>query len=373
LSIKLCDDTYDVSYFLFMKNEFKRILIIRPSAMGDIVMATSMIGILREAFPEAFIAWLVDSSYQDLLSKNPQLDKIIKWPKARWKCLIKKGKYLDFLKELKAFLKELRTLNFDLAIDAQGLLRSRAFAWFSGAEVRLGLDSKEPGRFLMTRIISQKRDDKRMGSEYMELMDALGLSFDKLRVTMEIFPGEEDDVSAKKILMDSSVASPYAVFCPFTTRPQKHWLIERWCKLSEELEKLLNLKTVVLGGSGDKHEGARLSQVSMGRIIDLTGKTTLLQSAAIIRNSSLVIGVDTGLTHMGIAYNRPTVAIFGSTCPYLHTSQKNAAVIYNRFPCSPCRRQPVCGDSFACMVSITTEQVINIVKGLLNQDAYFTH
>jgi heptosyltransferase-1 len=347
-----------------MEKNFNKILIIRPSAIGDIVMATPMIGVLRSAFPDAFIAWLVDAALKDLLIRDPRIDKVIEWPKARWKYLAKKGRYFDLTKETGRFIKRLRSYDFDLVIDAQGLLKSRLFARLSGAKTRLGLDSKEPGKFLMTEVLSQKRNDKRIGSEYRELTKTLGLHTQ--RFPMEIVVGSEDEAYSQKKLHEAGLHSQYAVFSPFTTRPQKHWLPERWLTLSKEIEKLYGLRSAVLGGNNDRKEGKKLAHGSRGRIIDLTGKTSLLESACIIKHAAILIGVDTGLTHMGIAFGRPTIALFGSTCPYLNTFQKNAIVIHNKFSCSPCRRKPICGQKFTCMESITVDQVIKTVERLIN-------
>jgi len=83
-----------------------------------------------------------------------------------------------------------------------------------------------------------------------------------------------------------------------------------------------------------------------------------VQSAAVIKNAALMIGVDTGLTHMGTAFMRPTVALFGSTCPYLITASPATRVLYHPFPCSPCRRSPTCSGEFPCMADITVAEVM---------------
>ncbi|MCG7962328.1 MAG: glycosyltransferase family 9 protein, partial [Candidatus Thiodiazotropha taylori] len=92
--------------------------------------------------------------------------------------------------------------------------------------------------------------------------------------------------------------------------------------------------------------------------INLVGETSLRQAAALIARGSLVVGVDTGLTHIGIAMNRPTLCLFGSTRPYLDTTHENAQVIYHPRSCSPCKRKPTCQGSFDCMAEITAAEVV---------------
>ena len=86
--------------------------------------------------------------------------------------------------------------------------------------------------------------------------------------------------------------------------------------------------------------------------------TSLRQAAALIERAKLLIGVDTGLTHMGIAFDRPTLCLFGSTCPYLDTTHDNAQVIYHRLSCSPCKRRPTCDGRFDCMQAISVDEVL---------------
>lgn len=104
-------------------------------------------------------------------------------------------------------------------------------------------------------------------------------------------------------------------------------------------------------------------------MIDLTGKTSLTAAAAIIERSQLLIGVDTGLTHMGHAAQIPTAALFGSTRPYLETGLASSHVIYHAMECSPCKRNPTCGGRFDCLRSITPDEVMQVAQTLTEQSA----
>jgi heptosyltransferase-1 len=343
----------------------KSILIIRPSSMGDIVMASPMVNVLREAYPKAYIAWLVEPSLGELLRHHPALDELICWPKTQWENLLKQGRFLALAREVRKLASKMRLRHFDMALDAQGLLRSRMLAFLSGARQRVGLDSREPGRFLMTKICLHTPNSKRMSSEYYGLMRVLGLSPKVFHP--EVVLSMEDERAARRQLRAKGLGKRYAVICPFTTRPQKHWFIERWAALSVAVHDRLSLPTVVLGGPRDVDGSRRIQGLSNVRISDLTGKMTLGQAAAVIKHSTLVVGVDTGLTHMGVAFDRPTIALFGATCPYLSTASPSAIVIYEEFPCSPCRRSPTCNNEFTCMKSISMERVLNAAENLLRR------
>lgn len=324
-----------------------------------------MIKVLRNAYPQAHIAWVVEPPARDLLRHNAALDEVICWPKTRWKQLLKQGRFIALAREVRRFADEMRLRGFDIALDGQGLLKSRILAWLSGARDRVGFDSREPGRSLMTKIISRGPNDKRTSSEYYYLMQVLGLSPAEFRPDVTISP--EDQKAAENKIRGAGIGARYGVICPFTTRPQKHWFEERWAALSVALEERLRLPVAVLGGSGDVDDSRRIRSLVQGKIHDLTGTTTLGQSAAIIKNASLVVGVDTGLTHMGVAFDRPTIALFGATCPYLYAASANTIVLYESLPCSPCRRKPTCNGDFTCMKLIGVEEVFNAAESVLKR------
>ncbi|MCP4690383.1 MAG: glycosyltransferase family 9 protein [Desulfobacterales bacterium] len=346
----------------------KRILIIRPTAIGDIVMASPMLRTLRDAWPGAYIAWLAEPSVGDLLREHPLLDEIIYWPKARCKALAKKGRLIQLAREMKKVRDKMRRGRFDLAIDAQGLFRSRFLAWLSKAPERIGFQSGEPGEWLMTNVISRGPKNQRMSSEYRYLMEELGLSPGAFHP--EIHAPETDARSARGKLDAMGVGAAYAVISPFTTRPWKHWLDDRWAELADRIERRRGLPVVMLGGPGDVSRGKVIRDLAGTDLYDLTGKTTLGESVSVIEKATLVMGVDTGLTHMGLAFRRPTIAIFGATRPYLYTPGDNTVILYNHLPCSPCRRRPTCAAlPYPCMDSIRVEQALAAVDSLLYEKA----
>jgi len=158
----------------------------------------------------------------------------------------------------------------------------------------------------------------------------------------------------------------YLVICPFTTRPQKHWFDEHWQQVILRIRARYKLRTIILGGPGDLEHAEKISEESGA--INLAGKTSLSEAAAIIKKASLLIGVDTGLTHMGHAFHVPTLALFGSTCPYAFAGVDTSKVLYLNKWCSPCRRRPTCKGKFDCMRDITPDLVLTEVKTLMKNN-----
>jgi heptosyltransferase I len=345
------------------------ILIVRLSAIGDIVFASPLIHALRQRYPDARISWLVQPESQALLECHAELDEVIVWPRAQWSALWKQRRWGALWCAVRALRSQLRAHRFDLAVDVQGLMKSGFLTWLSGARQRIGLGSREGSQRLMTRVIEKGGESQRIGSEYRYLAQQLGLPVAEFEMWVGLCDSDSD--YARALLEQHELGEGFVAICPFTTRPQKHWFEVSWRRLIESIGRQWGLPVVMLGGPGDK-PAAQAIAGDMPGLIDLTGETSLRQAAAVIARADLVVGVDTGLTHMGIAMLRPTLCLFGSTCPYLDTGHDNAQVIYHAFDCSPCKRKPTCNGTFDCMRAITVEQVMaraELLPGFRETDA----
>ncbi|AOF81742.1 glycosyltransferase 9 family protein [Methyloversatilis sp. RAC08] len=337
----------------------KRILIVRTSAIGDVVFASPLAAALRRSHPDAWIAWLVEPGIDALISHDPAIDARILWPKAEWVQLWRSGRRIELWRRVRALRAELRGHHFDTVLDLQGLLKSGVLAWLSGAPTRIGLGSREGSQWLMTRVVPRGGDVARISSEYLHLAQQLELDTGDFMPALHVAP--EADARAQALLTEYGlVPGRYAVFAAFTTRPQKHWFEDAWQTLAAKLVAQTGLTPVLLGGPADAHAAASIAAGAPG-LINLVGRTKLPEAAALVRSAGLLVGVDTGLTHMGIAFSVPTVAIFGSTCPYTNTGRANALVIWLGMSCSPCRRNPTCGGAWTCLRDITPERVLEDV------------
>lgn len=323
-----------------------RILIIRLSALGDVVMASGLIPALRHLHPQAHIAWLVEPAAAPLLRHNPRLDEVIVWPRGEWQQLWRERRYLTLWRRVRQFRRELKERRFDVVLDAQGLLKSAVWARASGAPRRISLIGHESSHRLMTeRVVPPPDPTKPIGNEYRYLAKYLGAPGQAFQLDLAL--GDAARVAATNKLAQAGVQGRWAALCPFTTRPQKHWFEDRWAALATRL-RAAGLTPVMLGGPADAEAAARIAAMAPG-LVNLAGALKLDETAAAIAQSSLLIGVDTGLTHMGTALKVPTVALFGSTRPYLDARTPSTRILYEALDCSPCHRHPTCGGAFHCM------------------------
>ncbi len=341
-----------------------RILLVRLSAIGDIVFASPLVAALRRLCPRAHIAWLVQPECRALLGHHPDLDEVIVCPLGHWRRLWRERRFVELGRRLLAMRETLREQHFTVAIDLQGLAKSGLLTRLSGAAERIGLGSREGSAWLMTRTVQRGGDPARIGSEYLFLAQALGLPTDPFEMAVHYDPAAAR--TADETLVREGLTSGFVALCPFTTRPQKHWFEDRWADLARRLRRDLGLTPVLLGGPKDREAADRIADTAADgsegerrpALVNLAGQTSLTEAAALIDRAALLVGVDTGLSHMGIAAGTPSVLLFGSTCPYLETTRANARVLYHRLPCSPCKRRPTCAGAFTCMREIRVGEVL---------------
>ncbi len=333
-----------------------RILVVRTSAIGDVVFASPLAAALRRSWPGAYIAWVVEPGIDALIASDPAIDECIVWPKTQWLELWRRRHWAELWRRVGAFRAQLRQRHFDLALDLHGLAKSALIARMSGAPRRVGLGAREGSRWLVTEVVERAGDPARIGSEYLHLAQYLGLECDDFLPRLSLDANTEQRALAQLAKRGIEPAR-YAVFAAFTTRPQKHWFEDAWIELAGKLQARTGLRIVLLGGRSDRDAAARIACAAPG-LVDLTGATDLGEAAAIVRHAALLVGVDTGLTHMGIAFSVPTVALFGSTRPYTNTGRANARVVWLGLGCSPCGRRPTCGGAWTCMREITADRVV---------------
>ncbi|MGC8768230.1 glycosyltransferase family 9 protein [Calditerrivibrio sp.] len=330
----------------------KKILLIRLSAIGDIVFATTMLKPLKES-GKVKIYWLVNSPLSSILYGNVYIDEIISLPVDRWKWLFKKLKFVTLIIEILQFVRKLNKYQFDISIDLHGILKGSIWAFLSGSKEKIGLGKKEFNWIFLDKVYPRGGDVSFFASEYLYLAELLGCEITDKKPFLSV--PQETKNNVKQNLM-SNVKDKFFVIAPFTTRPQKHWIEIYWQELLKRiLSDYPDNDIIILGGKNDYDAAERL--VVHENVKNFSGKTKLDEAMAIIYLSVGIIGVDTGLTHMGTAFEKNTIAIFGSTVPYLTTANPKTKVLYAGLPCSPCKRNPTCNNRFDCMHAITSEMV----------------
>ncbi len=342
------------------------ILVVRLSAMGDLVMASGFVQALHHAHPGARLVWLVQSGLESVVAAIPGVDSVLVWPRREWRELWRARRWAELWAAIRTFRSQLRSLRADWSIDLQGLLKSGLMGWLSGAPRRTSLGGREGSAWISHEVFARgaNREEERavVGAEYAELAQHLGLCLSSEIRPRLVIPENELRELDDALTTHGLEPGRYVVLCPFTTRPQKHWpeshwrvWIEIWCAQSPA-DGL-----VLLGGAADRETAERMLQ-GRSSIINLVGRTPLGLSLALLSKAKGVIGVDTGLTHAAQALGVPTVALFGSTVPYRQPLHPRVEILWKALTCSPCRRHPTCGGRFDCLRQITPLEAVDALS-----------
>ena len=347
----------------------QRILIIKPSSLGDIVHALPVLAGLRDAYPDAHLAWLVTTAFAPLLHGHPLLDEIITFDRRQYGRMLQSWRSLvDFLR----FLRDLRGRRFDLVLDLQGLFRSGFLARATGAATRVGFrDARELAAMFYTRRVrvppscGPQRNDHAVDRN-LHLARELGLPVDPPLFPLGVRPEELD--AARRLLARIAGASveSFTAVLPGARWNTKRWRVDRFAELCDRLHAQGLPRCVLLGSPEERTYSDALVSAARAPVIDLVGRTSLRECTALLTLASLVICNDSGPMHIAAALRRPVVAIFGPTNaartgPYGET----AHVVSLPLPCSPCYRRRCPLGHHDCMQKLETAIVWKAVATVL--------
>jgi heptosyltransferase-1 len=292
----------------------KNILIIKPSALGDIVLALPALSALRRTFPQAKISWLVRPEFADLLRGHPGLDELILFDRR----LLGKWWYQPkAFRELIQLFGRLRKGQFDLVFDFQGLFRTGFFGWLTGCKKRIGMaDAREFANLFYTDKVVQDSACIHLVDYYLKMVASAGAQKGSIEFKFPVDTSADNAV--RKLLTSKKVnIEKYVVLVPGAAQPNKRWPIERFSQLADKITNKFGLSIVATGSQGEREY---IDAIGRG-VINLAGQTSVRQLVPLMKGASLVISNDTGPGHIAAALGVPIVMIFGPTnparvCPY---------------------------------------------------------
>ncbi len=345
------------------RRSFRRILIIKPSSPGDIIHALPVLHGLRQRYLQAHLAWLVATPFANLIEADPALDEVIPFDRRRFGRMAGSPSVaLEFL----AFVKELRARRFDLVIDLQGLFRSGFLARGCGAPARIGFaDARELAWVFYNHRIKRGASDRHAADRNYDIANILG--FADTEMDFSIAVTADDRHHAAGLLKEAGLEgkSRHAVLVPGTRWETKCWPPDRYGQLAALIRRRYGLSSVLVGGPTDVAIGDIAANASDSAAVNLCGRTTLRQLAALIERSSIVVTADSTPMHLAAALDRPLVALFGPTNPQRTGPHgRGLDVMRLDLECSPCylRRLRQCPHDHRCMDRLTVEEVAAAIE-----------
>jgi len=338
------------------------ILIIKLSAIGDVIHTLPALDALYHRFPESNITWVVEEKASDIIKDNPYLKKVIVSKRKRWLKNVKKPSlWYPTLKEIINFIRELRSQEYDVVVDFQGLLKSAVLVFFSRGKRRIGYSkTREMSSLFLNERIPPYPLARHAVERNIDLVGYLGAKLDK--VTFPIFIGEDDKKKVELLFSAHKFdkSRPLIAINSQATWETKRWVPLKMAKLSDRLIEIYDAQIIFTGGEDDYSSIENILSLIHHTAINASGKTSLKELAYLLSLSNLLITTDSGPMHIASAMGTPTVALFGPTAPWKTGPYcNNAIIIRNQLPCSPCFKRRC--DSSACMEEISVEEVLEAV------------
>lgn len=350
-----------------LTQSFRRILLIKPSAVGDIVHTLPVLVRLRERYPEARIDWLITPENADLVRHHPGLSNVLLFDRRRF---ARFGREWFATKGLLNLLRTVRGNHYELVVDLHGQLRSALFTVASGAPVRVGFERTREGAWLVySHHIPLLRQPVHAVDRYLWLGQVLG--FGAGMPDFRIFLPDEVDRRVDDLLSHRAVCGrPLALLVPGTVWQTKHWRVAGFAGVARHLLRR-DFSVVLAGAPKDR---ARCRQVAnlCPEVCDLSGQTTLAEMIALVRRAEVCVTNDSGSMHLAAALGRPVVSVFGPTSPVLTGPYgRGDAVVRAHVPCSPCllRKLSHCPHDHVCMEQVTTGMVVHRLEAVLARAA----
>jgi len=333
--------------------ERKKVLVIKPSSLGDIIHGLPVLNAIKSSFPHAEIHWVVAKGFEGVLEGHPLIKKIWVVNKDEWK---KIAKVKDSLLEFRRLFRELKAERFDYAIDLQGLLRSGIIAEASGAPVRVGFKEAREGSTIFYTHTVVGGEEVHAVDRYLKIAAFLGCDTSEVRFP---FPPSGRSFAAEVPFTGLSCGN-YAVMTPGARGPAKRWPARRF----GELASILPMKTLVIGSKADVSIAEEVVGASKGKAVSLSGKTDLKGLMEIIQSARFMVCNDTAPMHIAAALGVHVFALFGPTNP-LRTGPygSNHTIVKKNVPCSPCYKKSC--KTIACMDMIETEEVRKVITEFL--------
>jgi lipopolysaccharide heptosyltransferase I len=342
-------------------NEYpaRRIVVIKPSALGDIVHSLPVLTALRRRYPEAHISWVVNRGYESLLRGHPDLDDTLPFDRST----SRRG-LIHAAFNYARFLRRLKSLHFDLVIDLQGLLRSGLMAKASGASRRVGLSTaREGARWFYTDVVRVANFNAfHAVDRYWLVAEALGAGQGPKLFRLPI--GDQDVAWAEDQLR--GCPRPWMVLGVGSRWMTKRWPTEHFATLAQQAHSHFGGTFLFVGGTED----APLAQATLVRLRgprrDLTGATSLPQLAALLRLADVMVANDTGPMHLAAALGRPVVAPYTCTRVLLNGPYgAEAGAVETRVWCQGSYLKRC--DRMECMTELTPDRLWPVLKGILLQ------
>ncbi len=335
----------------------QRVLVILLRYIGDVLLASPILGALRRAFPEARLSMLVNPGTEEVLTGNPDLDEVLILDRTP-----------STTRQLR-FIGQLRRRRFDHVIDLTDGDRAAVLSWLTGAAVRIGYNDERLWRGrLYNRVIPPSAVLLHRTARNARALEALGVHADALRP--RIWTSRGDEAAAAGVLEAFQIASdePFVAIHPGARTWLKRWPADRFAAVADHIQEAVGFKVLVLGGEGDRGVLRKIAEAMRSPARSVAGGLRLLELAVLLSRARLLVSNDSGPMHIAAGMGTRVVALFGPTNPReWGPIGSGHRVLYPGLDCRACgERGCKLGDG-SCMRLISLDEVIMAVEECLSR------
>jgi len=337
------------------------ILIVKTSAIGDVIHTLPALNALRRKYPDARIDWLVEEAAADLVIGHKALDTVLVSRRKAWIRDLKQGRVLSAWRGFSDFVTRLRATEYDLLIDFQGLLKSGIFVGLARATRKVGfgkgMEHAECSYLFLNEPIPPVNMDQHAAIRELLLLKSIGIESEEIVFDLPVTDEQREKIEHLLVAEGIDPAKPLVAINPMTTWETKHWRNDRFARVADALLDK-GMAVVFSGGPQDVRGIAEIRGAMTGKAASLAGRTTLKELAALYERVTVLITTDTGPMHLAAATGAPVVALFGPTAPWrTGPFGEGHRILRADIACSPCLKRQ-CDRGHACMTQITVDQVV---------------
>lgn len=341
--------------------EVRRICVIKPSALGDVVQSLPLLPVLRERFPSARISWVINHELAELIEGHPHIDELL--------IFRRRGTARDYLQ----LLQKLRQREFDLVFDLQGLMRSGVMAAATRAPLRIGLETSREGAGLAYHVTVPKTGRAVSAFQrYWRVAEVLGFAG---RTPQTIVPMNESDHTWAANQL-GGLTGPVLAIHPGARWITKRWPVEKFAVVANKAMRQYGFSVVILGSKSEMPVASELQNLLQGfvpwkPVLNLTGQTTLKQLSAVLSAVDVVLTNDSGPMHLAAGLGTSVLGVFTCTSSVISGPPGSQhELVATEVPCAASYKKqcPHSGrGNLCCMDELTTERVCQALVRLIDK------
>ncbi len=343
------------------------ILIVKLSAIGDVIHTLPSLNAIRKKFPDARITWVIEEAALPIIEGHKALDQVLVSRRKTWIKEMRTPKRGRALQEIAGFIKKLRSVQYDMVIDFQALLKSGVLVALAKGNRKIGfgrgMEHMEHSYLFFNERVPAVDMDNHAILRSLMLLDAL--SIHSREIVYDLPVQDSDRRKAEELLAENGLenAKTLAAVNPVAQWPTKLWQNEKFSILADRLIDEKGVGLFFTGGPDDKSTSSDIMSRMTCKAVDFTGKTTLKTLAALYEKADFLVTTDTGPMHLAAAAGLPVIAIFGPTAPWrTGPFGSGHCVIRSGLDCSPCFKRHC--NTLDCMKLISVEDVMEGISGL---------